>query len=76
MHNYHAVVADLIKTLLEKDPLPWASQRVNDETYIIATTTRTVIIKTKDPAVASEVLAFANASKLKGAATKATPVAV
>lgn len=63
MQNYALVAFDLVKTLLETHPLPWKVISLNGEQTVIATSTKAVIIKTRDPAVASEVVIFANACK-------------
>ena len=60
MQNYILVVSDLVRTLLETHPLPWASLVVGDHRHIVATSTKVIILKTRDAAVAGEVLTLAN----------------
>lgn len=60
MQNYILVVSDLVRTLLETHPLPWASLVVGEERHVIATSTKVIILKTHDAAVAGEVLTLAN----------------
>lgn len=60
MQNYILVVSDLVKTLLETHPLPWANLVVGDHRHIVATSTKAIILRTRDAAVAGEVLTLAN----------------
>ena len=60
MQNYILVVSDLVKTLLETHPLPWANLAVGDYRHVVATSTKAIILKTRDAAVAGEVLTLAN----------------
>lgn len=74
MQNYALVAFDLVKTLVEIHPLPWKIITVNGEQIVVATATKAVIIKTRDPAVASEVVIFANACKKGSQSTQASAV--
>jgi hypothetical protein len=65
MQNYALIAFDLVKTLVESNPLPWSVITVNGEQTVIATSTKAVMIKTRDPAVASQVVIFANACNKK-----------
>lgn len=60
MHNYILVVSDLVRTLLDEHPLPWANLTVGEHRHVIATSTKKIILRTRDAAVAGEVLALAN----------------
>jgi hypothetical protein len=60
MQNYILVVSDLVKTLLDEHPLPWANLTVGKYQHVIATSTKKIILRTRDAAVAGEVLTLAN----------------
>ncbi len=61
MHDHYVVFADLVRTLVKHNPLPWQSLALDGEHRVIASN-KTIILETRDPAIVSLVIAFANAS--------------